>query len=294
MRCLEDEVLAGQILSDPFEEAPAVAALGYVASMGTHSGDELFKVWCEMVENYSRRSLTNPSDILIAIALAREFHNKHGLVLGEYAAGIWRHYFRSGLLWRAPSPEEGGQEVKEAIQNGQSYAPSWSWASIVRPVVFLTEPETVVPLEHGAENNDDLRVTRWYCDILSYMTTQLSDLDPFGALKVGVLEVRGPLVPLCWRAESNSNRIRSIGVSSVVKGFELLAKDTSILRKAGEVSMDIDIEPSNVPDGHYSWLGVWYAGRGCGRGLILQRRNAEEFERVGYAEMGFNGFGGLS
>jgi hypothetical protein len=45
--------------------------------------------WLATVQNYTRRNLTNPGDILIALgALAKGYHDKHGRLVGSYAAGL--------------------------------------------------------------------------------------------------------------------------------------------------------------------------------------------------------------
>ncbi|KAK5081064.1 hypothetical protein LTR70_009326 [Exophiala xenobiotica] len=98
MNCLEGEVLAGEIVSDPYHEVPSSNSLGIVSSK-KHTGDELLELWTVMVEDYTRRSLSHRSDILVAIgALVREFHTKHGTLLGKYLGGLWENHVRSSLL----------------------------------------------------------------------------------------------------------------------------------------------------------------------------------------------------
>jgi hypothetical protein len=45
--------------------------------------------WLATVQDYTRRNLTNPGDILIALgALAKGYHDKHGRLVGSCAAGL--------------------------------------------------------------------------------------------------------------------------------------------------------------------------------------------------------------
>lgn len=80
---------------------------------------ELHENWYELLKEYSKRSITQKSDVLPALSgLAQRFHK----ILGEtYLAGHWSGDLKFGLLW---SVDESSQRAGEYI------APSWSWASI--------------------------------------------------------------------------------------------------------------------------------------------------------------------
>lgn len=47
--------------------------------------------WSATVQDYKRRNLTLPGDILIAPgALAKAYHDKHESLVGSHAAGLWK------------------------------------------------------------------------------------------------------------------------------------------------------------------------------------------------------------
>lgn len=79
--------------------------------------------WTALIEEYSRRSLSNNGEKLVAIAeLARHFSEIAGFPESDYIAGLWRHNFPSELLWTVSNGSP--------IHPLQCQAPSWSWASI--------------------------------------------------------------------------------------------------------------------------------------------------------------------
>jgi hypothetical protein len=93
--------------------------------------------WQFSVVCYTKRSLWNPGDRLVACAaLAERFAATCGLSSTDYLAGLWKDDIAAQLLWeRFP-----GSEPKRVP------APTWSWASINGPVRFheryrFEEPE---------------------------------------------------------------------------------------------------------------------------------------------------------
>jgi hypothetical protein len=84
-------------------------------------------VWCEIVQDYTRKSLTYSSDIFPALqGLAK----KASPVLGNYLAGLWGSTLVYNLTWFA----RAGQPLLPRPQPWR--APTWSWASIAGPVLF--------------------------------------------------------------------------------------------------------------------------------------------------------------
>ncbi|KAK4212534.1 hypothetical protein QBC37DRAFT_401418 [Rhypophila decipiens] len=80
------------------------------------------KIWYKWVAEFSRRSLSKPTDKLPAIAgLAAKLL----AVLGwTYAAGLWTRDLHTGLIWSAVIP-------KSLVRHKTPLrAPSWSWASV--------------------------------------------------------------------------------------------------------------------------------------------------------------------
>jgi hypothetical protein len=93
--------------------------------------EDQFCAWYELVEIYSKRTLTYQSDVLSALAgLAKELASTQNI---GYTNGLWKNDLAHGLLWwinidpranRFPRPP-----VNKSLQDNNSKAPSWSWIS---------------------------------------------------------------------------------------------------------------------------------------------------------------------
>lgn len=88
--------------------------------------------WYLIVEQYSERELTFPSDRLLAIlGLARRFCSTYSV---SYSAGLWIEDLHRGLLWVSRSKNRGQASLPQ--QTASVLAPSWSWGDVKTPVVF--------------------------------------------------------------------------------------------------------------------------------------------------------------
>lgn len=91
----------------------------------SRSGLNLHERWYDMVESFTKRSLTNPTDKLPAISgIAMRYHRYRGN--DEYLAGLWRDTFAMDLAWRTSVYL---LEVQKPVCENQRI-PSWSWASL--------------------------------------------------------------------------------------------------------------------------------------------------------------------
>jgi len=81
--------------------------------------------WSELVATYSKAQLTHLDDKLIACsAITKEFQP----ILGNYAAGLWKAYMPSQLLWSHHTFCGVGHKTKHNMRPRGK--PSWSWASL--------------------------------------------------------------------------------------------------------------------------------------------------------------------
>ncbi|KAI0194271.1 heterokaryon incompatibility protein-domain-containing protein [Xylaria flabelliformis] len=101
------------------------------------SAERTKQIWYELVDFYSRTSLTFPNDRLLAISgLARRFCFAMNLDPTQYLAGMWRDDLPQSLLW---SERIDSIEPTTAIESTlaktteMKNAPSWSWASLLAP-----------------------------------------------------------------------------------------------------------------------------------------------------------------
>lgn len=84
----------------------------------------IFNTWNHFVEEYTKCSLTEPSDKLVALSgIAKVFQAFTG---DEYLAGLWRARLREHLNWKVFEP------VAKLPLDFR--APSWSWAKLDAPV----------------------------------------------------------------------------------------------------------------------------------------------------------------
>lgn len=82
--------------------------------------------WCLLVEDYTRRVLTEPRDKLFAVAgLASNMHLRTGK---EYCAGLWCERLSLHTLWYG----QDGNMKRPPFKR----APSWSWAAMDGAVMW--------------------------------------------------------------------------------------------------------------------------------------------------------------
>lgn len=89
--------------------------------------------WYELVEDYTLRSVTAPTDKLPALSgLAK----RHQGDKDQYLAGIWSSQFPGTLLWQSKDPL--AIKMSQASKNFSYIAPSWSWASIQGRISYVS------------------------------------------------------------------------------------------------------------------------------------------------------------
>ncbi|KAF2169148.1 hypothetical protein M409DRAFT_64912 [Zasmidium cellare ATCC 36951] len=124
-----------------------------------------------LVQTYSHRALTYNTDKLPALSGLCE--RIHRLIGGEYLAGIWSRDLARGLLW---------YKEMSSCKHVQPYrAPSWSWATTNDPVLFQIRPE--MPATPSIE-------------IISHRIEPCDSANPYGAVRSGLLVVKGLTLPL--------------------------------------------------------------------------------------------------
>jgi hypothetical protein len=138
------------------------------ARMEDTSPQDFAKLWrISVVEPYSRRSLTKPTDIPIAIsALASRFQSRFQ---GTYLAGLWKEDLCKDLMWW----------TFRSGRQSSFFAPSWSWTSLELPVELqcierMVSRETLV-------SNVQTEVTP-------------STTNPYGPVSSGTIHLAGILI----------------------------------------------------------------------------------------------------
>ncbi|KAK0625596.1 hypothetical protein DIS24_g11081 [Lasiodiplodia hormozganensis] len=128
--------------------------------------------WIEIVQNYSRRRLSVPSDKLPALASIADLFSQ--VLPSRYLAGVWAADLHTQLLW-----------YKDAPQPRPSYyiAPSWSWASSEGEVSYSGKYPVYV-------------VSR--LELLDCVVELESEKLPFGAVRSARMRAKGRVRRIGW------------------------------------------------------------------------------------------------
>ena len=143
-----------------------------------HVRHERYRLWYDLVEDYSPRQLKHVQDRLIAVS---EVASKYADVIGDdqYFAGLWKADMVRGLLWRVPKAKLFDAKASDQSSSGGYNAPSWSWASVAPGFVVRNDYVSFLDFKELA-TIEDVKV----------------DLDdpsnPFGAVSGGSVTVSGP------------------------------------------------------------------------------------------------------
>jgi hypothetical protein len=138
-------------------------------------------IWHRVVELYSKRKLTYPSDIFPALSGIAAVNQK--LSDSLYVAGLWQNpedetNLIFDLLWRVPLMEY--EELKSHRQVEPCRAPTFSWASVDGEILY---PEFYKTQDIIYDSSVDFAETE--CQ---------GNGAPFGAVNNGLILLNGPLV----------------------------------------------------------------------------------------------------
>ncbi len=150
-----------------------------------------------MLSDYTRRSLSVPSDKLVAIsAVVQRFSERANRANPlTYLAGIWKELLPYCLLWYndtegilSYSENDSGvgeNEMGPAQRAIVWRAPSWSWASMDGPLAFYRVPfGSTSSIVQGKET----------IEFVSSLTKPQSESLPFAGVTEAQLELRGFLI----------------------------------------------------------------------------------------------------
>ncbi|KAI0333466.1 HET-domain-containing protein [Cubamyces sp. BRFM 1775] len=106
-----------------------------------HNPDEwrtIRRRWCEAIQDYTCRSLSEPSDKLVACAGLAELFAR--VLRSDYLAGLWRDSLLRDILWRRSYTSYDHHTIRFGpMERPSEYrAPSWSWAAVDAAVIMMT------------------------------------------------------------------------------------------------------------------------------------------------------------
>ncbi|EGN94517.1 hypothetical protein SERLA73DRAFT_163069 [Serpula lacrymans var. lacrymans S7.3] len=97
---------------------------GKLGTISKEDSRTLHKAWRNILSDYTRRALTDPSDKLIAISGIAQLFQRYWGVGSRYIAGLWEHNLSGHLLWYRRSSSGKTLPIPKIYR-----APSWSWAA---------------------------------------------------------------------------------------------------------------------------------------------------------------------
>ncbi|KAH9888001.1 heterokaryon incompatibility protein-domain-containing protein [Cubamyces lactineus] len=230
-----------------------------------------WQTWYDIVGNYSRRSLTNPSDKLIALSgLAELFARALG---SDYLAGLWRIALPGDLLWQVRVPP--GVTIPPGTSNSsrpRGYrAPSWSWASVDGPISQ--------PLHY----NFDQGYGKCIVEVVGCTVSLQNKVLPFGPVVGGSLVLRTMLLRVRHRSASKGGFLRL----TIVTAFEPMQRTQRGHKTPGaEFSVDIHFDcDADNDDIHPLWIipvwrGSYWVEVGF-EGLLVTRADPADWPSAG-------------
>jgi hypothetical protein len=143
-------------------------------------------LWLDVVEEFTMRQLTKPSDRMIAISgLASEIGSSDPS-LGGYFCGFFRYRLVEQLLWTRYAIDERPQR-----RFGPTIAPSWSWGSINQPVSWDKRSW----LDDSASEEE--------VKVVASVSVDTGNGDQFGQVVTGLLTITAPSICAILPKEAN-------------------------------------------------------------------------------------------
>jgi hypothetical protein len=218
--------------------------------------------WRNIVREYTQRGLSFPNDKLPAISGVAEIHKesreRDRRVPVEYLAGLWRDSLPDQLLWHREVERGSPTQYRSPRQSSKlrppsSYrAPSWSWATLDGPIVFVDIP--------SKRSRPD------FVPLLLECTVELASKDaPFGAIKSGQLKLKGRIKQALWIDRKKS--LQDPDFPSVLRVWRCYPD-------ASDEELDGPAASDSMP--------VWCLEIRRMEGLILTTDDGLLFTRVGY------------
>ncbi|GIJ90105.1 hypothetical protein Asppvi_009055 [Aspergillus pseudoviridinutans] len=135
----------------------------------------IYREWKKIAQKYASKGLTEERDRLPAIsAVAQKFAARFKT---EYYAGLWGKFLVYDLMWT----NWLGRSESSTRRPGP---PSWSWAKL------------------KGEHSYEYGIVQ--AEVISCMTTPVSENNPFGEVTGGELVIRGPLGPTWLHTDSGT------------------------------------------------------------------------------------------
>ncbi|KAI0369474.1 HET-domain-containing protein [Pilatotrama ljubarskyi] len=208
------------------------------------------EAWREVLAEYTQRSISVPSDKLVAWGgIAEEFAR---VLRSEYLAGLWRDTLLADLLWS----KRAGASVSRPVAYR---APSWSWAAVDGRI------------EAGAMDVRPRKGTNVAEVVQCEVTLQHAAL-PYGEVTAATLILRTPLIRCAWNLEEPNHLLR-------LPSVEEMRDRISSLDDEDEMDVErigigyLDSEDDNSIQG--VWVAPIHWDDTLMAGLVLERMESQ-------------------
>jgi hypothetical protein len=197
------------------------------------SHSDTFRLWYDLVEDFTQRRFKEISDRLVAISgLARMYGDM--IRNPTYVAGLWKEDLIRGLLWHVEGttliPKRSADNSSDLDEDFPDF-PSWSWAGVGYEVV-----------KNDLKTDNNLGALS---EIENIQIDLVNPRDPFGGVKSGRVTITGPLrrLPRLYNKE---------WVSAEASMSKLERHISEIVEKESQGS--VAHKYSSPPGGHFSVL----------------------------------------
>ena len=217
--------------------------------------------WHDILDDYTKRSLSFPLDKLTALSAIADLYKDH--TGHTYLAGLWRETLIYDLCW-----SNSGEPLP---RSAEYRAPSWSWAAVDRSPIPLRSTALYDPREE-----------RKYDKLALVVDVSIEQNPPdttFGKIYDGFLTITAPVKWIEWHHDGD--------LSST---FLKYSRDAQIFWNA-QIFWDASLTDGSV-DANVSVLAVLLMCRGYGGdthccGLVLVPASPGKYRRVGFLSHGF-------
>jgi hypothetical protein len=185
------------IIMPPADVIRFKRALGGFRSTSMALKKQAHASWQQIVESYTRRTLTNESDKLMAIMGIAKFAGD--IMNDQFLAGLWDGELWRDLLWSSDvSINKLPPRRLKSIQ-----LPSWSWASVICPVSYKWPASSSSVYATGT---------------LKVLAVDVDSVISNGNIR-GSLIVEGKMRKLFWRADDQCRLFYKEGNHSTRRPF---------------------------------------------------------------------------
>lgn len=198
------------------------------------SDPEAFRLWYDLIEEYTPRRFKYISDRLVAFSgLAKIFGKTIRCDDHEYVAGLWKPDLIRGLIWHTKDAKLIPRQGPDSMRAVNNDFPSWSWASVGYEVVEYSQKESKEGLFKELSRVEDVQIG---LDI---------EHDPFSRVKSGRVTLTGPLkrVPRLYNKEW---KCADVSMSELERHLSEIVETESL--------GGVEHKYSSPPGGHFAVL----------------------------------------